>query len=155
TASLEVFDLKQLLIDVVPAYQDLYPDAYIELQPINDTIFINGSQELIVQMLDKLISNAIDFHQTDTPIELSLKVEEKSCMLMVRNIGIMLPDNMTEQLFQPMVSLRQSATPSSLPHLGLGLHIVKLVAEIHKGRVEGRNWQEGVEFCIELPIIRS
>lgn len=155
TASLELFDLKQLLIDVVPAYQDLYPNADIELKPIDEAIVIKGSQELIVQMLDKLISNAVDFHQTDTVIELSLKAEKKRCFLTVRNTGIKLPDEMTEQLFQPMVSLRQSGMSSSLPHLGLGLHIVKLVAEIHKGHVDGRNWHQGVEFCIELPIIRT
>ena len=155
TMSLVEFDLKQLLLDVVPAYQDLYPNTAIELEPIKESIQITGSQELIVQMLDKLISNAIDFHQQDTAVVLSLKSDAKSCLLTVRNTGIHLPDNMSEQLFQPMVSIRKSGSQSTLPHLGLGLYIVQLITETHHGYVEAKNWQEGVEFCVELPITKS
>ncbi len=150
SVELVTFDLNQLLIEVVPAYQDLYPTTRIELQHISSSVFINGSQELIVQMLDKLLSNAVDFHQDDTTIILSLSLKDEHCVLSIKNRGVMLPDGASEQLFHPMVSFRQST--SSNPHLGLGLHIVKLVANVHKGRVEGRNWQHGVEFFIELPI---
>jgi len=154
SVSLVEFDLTQLLNDVIPAYQDLYSDARIALQPIESNIIINGSQELVVQMLDKLISNAVDFHQVGTAITLSLKHETTQCILTIRNTGVHLPEQMSEQLFQPMVSIRQSTSQSSLPHLGLGLYIVQLIAQLHKGYVEGKNWQDGVEFCVALPIIR-
>jgi len=155
TVSLVDFDLSALLIDVVPVYQDLYPEVQFEFESIQEAIFIRGSQELVVQMLEKLISNAVDFHQTDTAVELSLKSDGDSSVLTVRNTGSQLPENMSEQLFQPMVSVRQSTSPSSVPHLGLGLHIVKLVAEVHHGKVDCRNWQQGVEFFITLPITKT
>jgi len=155
TVSLVEFDLKQLLQDVVPAYQDLYANTRIELESFNENVTINGAQELIVQMLDKLISNAVDFHEANTAIVLSLSRGEKNCVLKVRNTGVHLPDEMSEQLFQPMVSIRQSVPQSNLPHLGLGLYIVQLIAETHHGKVEAINWQSGVEFCVELPITKS
>jgi len=152
---LEKFDLKQLLLDIVPAYQDLYPQTMIEIEVIDEQVNVMGSQELIVQMLDKLISNAVDFHTQDTVVILGLTSQAKSCLLSVKNTGIHLPDKMSEQLFQPMVSIRQSTSQSSLPHLGLGLYIVQLIAEMHQGKVEGLNWQDGVEICVELPLTKS
>jgi len=155
TVSLVDFNLKQLLLDLVPAYQDLYPNTVIELQPIKEDVYITGSQELIVQMLDKLISNADDFHQENTAIVLNLKNEGKNCLLTVRNTGAKLPDKMSDQLFQPMVSIRKSGSESTQPHLGLGLYIVQLITENHHGHVEALNWQDGVEFCVELPRTKS
>jgi len=155
SVSLVEFNLTQLLSDVVPTYQDLYPNTRIELESLNENAIINGSQELIVQMLDKLISNAVDFHEVETAVVLNLKSGDKTCVLTVRNTGIHLPEEMSEQLFQPMVSIRQSAPQSNLPHLGLGLYIVQLIAETHHGKVEAVNWQNGVEFCVELPITKS
>jgi two-component system sensor histidine kinase ChvG len=58
---------------------------------------------------------------------------------------------MHEQLFDSLVSLREKR--SSGQHLGLGLHIVRLVAEAHGGFVSARNLpnDKGVEFTISLP----
>jgi len=155
SVTLTEFDLNQLLNDVVPSYQDLYPDTIIEVALAKESLMINGSQELVVQMLDKLISNAVDFHEIGTAILLSLTTDVETCILTVRNTGMYLPDEMTEQLFQAMVSIRQSTVQSKSPHLGLGLYIVQLIAETHHGKVKAANWQNGVEFYIELPITKS
>jgi K+-sensing histidine kinase KdpD len=67
----------------------------------------------------------------------------------VRNTGTTLPDMLPEQLFDSLVSIREK---SGGRHLGLGLHIVRLVAEAHGGAVSARNLESGngVEFTIQL-----
>lgn len=145
------FDLQQLLTNLLPIYNDLYPTVTLHLEAEHESVIILGSEDLIVQMLDKLISNAVDFHLLGSPIILGLRVEGVSCFLIVKNTGISLPEGMALQLFQPMVSIRQSMSQSDNPHLGLGLYMVKLVAKVHGGEVTTRNWQQGVEFSIELP----
>ncbi|MDQ7073020.1 MAG: ATP-binding protein [Gammaproteobacteria bacterium] len=107
----------------------------------------------MVQMLDKLIANAVDFHLPETSIVVSLYVSDSVAILSINNEGPTLPENMDGQLFQPMVSIRETVTQSSSPHLGLGLYIVKLIVQQHKGKVTAKNWQQGVEFQVELPII--
>jgi len=57
-------------------------------------------------------------------------------------------------LFDSMVTLRDArvAEPSAGTHLGLGLFIVRLVAEFHGGRASARNLERGgVRFEVEVP----
>ena len=58
---------------------------------------------------------------------------------------------MEKQLFQSMVSIREKKGKNDEPHLGLGLHIVRLIAEFHNGEVSARNLVDGVSFTLEIP----
>lgn len=152
--SLSQFDLAVLLQNVIPTYRDIYEGIDIKLEINDKPVIITGSEELIVQMLDKLISNAIDFHQSDSSIEVSLDTSQNHCVLKVRNTGTHLPSNMHNQLFQAMVSIRPKSN-TTMPHLGLGLYVVNLIVTAHSGTVEAKNWQDGVEFYVTLPITGS
>ncbi|HRP87211.1 MAG TPA: sensor histidine kinase, partial [Gammaproteobacteria bacterium] len=70
--------------------------------------------------------------------------------LVVANSGSRLPPGPAERLFDSLVSARPAG---AAPHLGLGLFIVRLVAEHHGGRATARNLPQdgGVEFVVELP----
>jgi signal transduction histidine kinase len=64
----------------------------------------------------------------------------------VENDGPVIPDAMLGRLFDSMVTLREGE------HLGLGLYIVRLVAEFHGGRVRAMNLPggKGVRFEVEV-----
>ena len=71
--------------------------------------------------------------------------------LAVSNPGPLLPDALRSKLFEPMVSLRESREHDAV-HLGLGLHIVRLVAEAHGGSVHvDSDADSGTVFGFELP----
>ena len=60
---------------------------------------------------------------------------------------------MRARLFDSLVSVRDKPQRSEGGvHLGFGLHVVKLVAELHQGRADARNLPsgEGVEFVLHL-----
>ena len=107
-----------------------------------------GSPELIVQMLDKLVDNAVDFSNTGDEISIKLLPDGDALVLSVSNPGPSLPDNMRNQLFESMVSVR---TDAGGDNLGLGLNIAKLIAEGHGGSIRGENTDEGVRFVVVLP----
>ena len=69
------------------------------------------------------------------------------------NYGAKLPADMEDQLFNSMISLRQDKTGND-PHLGLGLYIVRLIAEFSGGSVKAENLStgDGVRFIVELPV---
>ena len=63
---------------------------------------------------------------------------------------------MQGRLFESMVSLRPAAGASA-PHLGLGLYIVRLIAEFHGGEAIARNREdgEGVVVAVAMPVLED
>jgi signal transduction histidine kinase len=103
--------------------------------------------EAIAQALDKLVSNAADFAVTGTPIRIGLAREggrAPAWRIVVANQGPALPATMRDSLFDSMVSVRVGAGRGSA-HLGMGLYLVRLVAEFHGGRAFARDIAGGVE----------
>lgn len=113
---------------------------------------IVGSAELLAQLLDKLVSNALDFALPDTAISVALERHGNSLVLSVANQGPQLPQEMHDNLFDSMVSMRQGK--SDQPHLGLGLYIVRLIADYHHAQVEVENLDAppGVIFRVNFPL---
>lgn len=114
---------------------------------------MHGMPDLIVQMLDKLVANAVDFAAADTCIDLSVARRAGCIELEVRNQGSLLPEEMADKLFQSMVSIRHDKGPED-PHLGLGLYIVRLIAEAHGARARAFNLPDnnGVGMQIVFPV---
>lgn len=112
--------------------------------------------DLIEQMLDKLIANAADFRLPGTPITVGLDVDPAGWSLTVANRGPILPESMHGQLFDSMVSVRP-ARGAQEPHLGLGLYIVRLIAEFHGAVVAGANLpgKDGARFSVTFPRIAA
>ncbi len=115
-------------------------------------VFIQGDPDRIRQMLDKLIENAVAFHQKGTAVELHLQPGKNTHLLRIINQGPTIPSNMLEEIFNSMVSIRTSN--DIRPHLGLGLFIARTIARYHNGSIRATNLEDGrsgVCFLIELP----
>jgi signal transduction histidine kinase len=134
------------LSSAVAAYRDVYPDRSFDFDTILDSSMTQGSPELIIQMLDKLVDNAVDFSSADDTITIGLLHKKAALLLSVTNPGTPLPQQMRSQLFDSMVSIR----PGSDKHLGLGLYVAKLIAEGHGGRIDARNTDDGVAVVVTL-----
>jgi signal transduction histidine kinase len=112
---------------------------------------IDGSPDLIAQLLDKLMDNAADFTPPDGRIALALEAGPRDYKLSVSNEGPPLPPQLNGRLFESLVSSRGSS--DGKPHLGLGLYIVRLIADFHHSRVTATNLPEdaGVAITLEIP----
>lgn len=153
TEELETFDIASVVKGCVEGYQQAHPDQSYLLQiNLNNESKINGSPDLIAQMLDKLVSNANDYSKDNTEIIIQIQNESNNVILNVMNQGEPLQHEMINNLFDSMVSLRKQKTDE--PHLGLGLHIVRLIAEFHHGSVKAYNTDNKmVCFEVSLPTI--
>ncbi|MFV2058856.1 MAG: ATP-binding protein, partial [Thiohalomonadales bacterium] len=110
----------------------------LQANSLNGDIYIKGCAELIAQLLDKLVSNALDFSDKSTPVTISLIEKPSHITLSVANSGSQLPEYMQSNLFESMVSVREK--PSEQAHLGLGLYIVRLIADFHSAKPFARNF---------------
>ncbi|KAA3628219.1 MAG: HAMP domain-containing protein [Proteobacteria bacterium] len=150
----EPVDLGALLASCVAGYRTAYPESRFELllNGIDTDLRINGQPDLLAQLLDKLIDNAVSFSPADQPIQIRLNQESDRVLLSIINYGPLLPASLRNRLFDPMVTVREKRYDA--PHLGLGLYIVRLIAERHHATVTAKNLPQapGVEFLVSFPI---
>ncbi len=146
-------DLRELLISAVGGYRSAFPQVRFELQTPQDACFLRGAPDLIVQMLDKLVDNAVDFCPDQGAIVIALVREAGDYRLSVGNDGPPIPDALLPRLFESLFEQRPS--PGDKPHFGLGLYIVRLIAEFHGGRAVAGNRADGggAVFTLVLPSI--
>ena len=148
----ERFDLARVLTGCVDGYRVAYPQHTLKLELPSGEVIFNGAPEMIAQMLDKLVANAVEFSAAGTPIVVRLERGDTDLRLSVENEGPLLPDAMGGRLFDSMVSVRGDQA-SDAPHLGLGLYIVRLIAEAHRGSAMAQNREDGrgVVVSVALP----
>jgi two-component system, OmpR family, sensor histidine kinase ChvG len=147
------FDLRGVVSSAVAAYRDGFPLARFALEVPADPCFIRGAPDLLVQLLDKLIENAVDFCPSAGVITVRLERAQSSYLLQVINDGPPIPSEVLGRLFESLFEQRQGRDDK--PHFGLGLYIVRLVAEFHGGRAVAGNRADGggAVFTITLPFI--
>jgi signal transduction histidine kinase len=150
---LECFDLAELVRTIGDGYAQAYPQHKFRLDCPAGPIWIDGSPDLIAQLLDKLVENALDFCDPGTAVSMRLHTYGKEVLLEVENQGARLPETAALQLFDSMVSVR-GGNRSDRPHLGLGLYIVRLIAEHHGASVSAENvgGSRAVVFRVVFPL---
>lgn len=160
----ERFDLAAVVRGCVEGYRLAYREHAIELAVQGDApMAVDGSPDLLAQMLDKLVGNAMDFAAPGTPVKLSLTVTAGRALLAVENQGPPLPESMRGRLFESMVSVREAGTGKggankpSEPHLGLGLYVARLIAQFHHGEIVADNLPAdegaGVRISVSIPLL--
>jgi signal transduction histidine kinase len=147
------FDLRELLSSAVAAYRGGFPQAHFALETPADPCFIRGAPDLLVQLLDKLIENAVDFCPAAGGITVRLERMPGNYVLQVQNDGPPIPPALHGRLFESLFEQRQDRDDK--PHFGLGLYIVRLVAEFHGGTAVADNRTDGggAIFTVTLPLI--
>ena len=123
------FDLAALLRLQVEGLRSSHPTLKLVLSGAEEPLVLHGVPDLISQALDKLVSNAVDFHRPGSTIEIGCTRRAGGVALSVRNEGPPLPRD--ADIFQSMYSVREGHQPE--PHLGLGLYLARLICEFHGG----------------------
>lgn len=147
------FPLNELVEGCVQGYQMTYGHYKFQLTNNSTPLMINADPDFIVQMLDKLIGNAMEFSEYQDPIELLVSQNSHYAVLSVSNIGPLLPENMSDELLKSMVSVRTQSKENS-SHLGLGLFIAKMICDYHQGKISiaNREDQRGVIVTVMFPL---
>jgi dedicated sortase system histidine kinase len=153
-AEITDIDLTELIRALTLGYADSYREATFLQKLPKQSITCPLSPDLVSQAMDKLISNAVDFHRPGTPISIELiRNDMDSATLKVINQGPQIDDATRQCLFRSMGSRRPSNDQQ--PHLGLGLYLVRLIAEFHQGKAWVENQDDGVCFAVKFPSLPS
>lgn len=150
----EHFAINELASMCIQGYQMTYKEYQFILTNSDEKLTINADPDYIVQILDKLINNAMEFSNKEDPITISLSRKMNNAQLSISNIGDLLPEKMTDELLNSMVSIR-TKNKNDKTHLGLGLFIAKMISEFYQGKITiaDRDDKKGVNVTLNLPLI--
>lgn len=158
SADYSVIELDQLLDQCVKGYRNAYPSVPFEFNAErHDTIkgserysFI-GVPDLLVQMLDKLVSNAVEYAQKETPIKIALRVEDDEInsrfLITIDNSG---PAFNLPKTGEVTADKKARLSLHQVPHLGIGLYIAQQISEFHGGTLSIDNTEKGVQVSVSL-----
>lgn len=147
----QAMDLAALLRDYVAARRDAHPDRTLSLSlAAGPEAGFEGAEDLLAQLLDKIVDNALDFAPADGRIELRLGRDGDDWCLEIENQGPPIEPAAQAAMFDSMVSFRTAR--SDAPHLGLGLYVARCIAEYHGGRIAARPSRDGTVIEVRLPV---
>ena len=140
-------DLSALVAAEVESQRLMRPDLIFELRRQASPLSVQGNPERLVQLLQNLLTNAIDHHELGTPIRVTLDRAGAWASLRVENQGPPLPPE-GDAIFDLFASFRAQTDPGS--KRGFGLYLVRLIAERYGGSVRARDLPGGDGVCFEV-----
>jgi signal transduction histidine kinase len=121
-----------------------------------ESVWVNVDPTRIDQVLANLLTNAVKYTPPPGRIEVSVRREDGEAVFSVRDSGLGLEPQLLPRIFDLFVQ-GERGLDRSQGGLGIGLTLVRRIAELHDGRVEARSEGpgKGSEFIVHLPAIEA
>ena len=151
----EQVQLRPLLEQNLDRYQNLYPDRRFVFASDNSHPIVIARPERVTQVLDNILSNAVEHSFANALIELSFSANESSVRIEVKNEGDSLPEDISQdELFDLFVSYTASGYRD---WRGIGLYVVKLIVEHYGGTVSARSRcdKSGAHVKVTFPLVTA
>jgi PAS domain S-box-containing protein len=153
----ENLDLRQLARTVAEDRRPVLEQAGLGLLlDIPETpVWVMGDPTRLTQIVNNLLDNSVKFAKGRHNVLVRVRVDEENrqAILSVRDEGVGIEPELLPRLFTPFLQADRSLDRSR-GGLGLGLAMVKGLAELHGGSVEASSAGSGrgAEFTIRLPL---
>jgi len=149
--TLEPVDVNELLIEVAALIRPTLSAHVIAFELDKAAPNVRADRDKLTQVVTNLLNNAIKYSPPGGEIRLSSQSGESWVRVSVRDQGTGIPADQLETVFERYT--RVQATARYVQGTGLGLPIVRQIAEMHGGRA----WVESVigtgsVFWVELPM---
>jgi signal transduction histidine kinase len=143
-------DLGQVCDRVVAELQAVHPQTEIRVERRGELAGVCDEQR-IAQAVSNLVSNATKYGSSGAPVHVELSGEaDDEITISVKNAGPVISKETRDSLFEPLV--RGVSSDGTGVNLGLGLYIVREIAQAHGGCVSvDSSAENGTVFEIRLP----
>jgi signal transduction histidine kinase len=145
-------DVRQLVHDAADYIEPLVEEKGQQLRVSAEAgAPLMGHRHLLFQLLVNLLDNAVKHAPEGSVIELSASCSEGRWMLSVSDSGPGIPAEERQRVFERLYRLDRSR---HTPGLGLGLSLVKAIADLHRAAVTIQARQPGAQVSVSLPVGR-
>jgi signal transduction histidine kinase len=121
-----------------------------------EPVWVRCDRVRLAQVLSNLLNNAAKYTQRGGVIRLAVERANGEALFRVSDNGIGIPAEMLPKIFELFTQVERSLDRSQ-GGLGVGLTVVKRLAEMHGGRVEAASSGPagGSEFTVRLPALEA
>ncbi len=145
----EEIDLSLIIKDQLSAKSAIITKkSFLVHESVPKEIRIKGDSFLMSQAVSNILDNAFGFMDTKSNLWISLVQNGNRVMLSFKNEGPFIPEYALSRLCERFYSLPRPDTGQK--STGLGLNFVQEIISLHQGRLEIRNWENGVEVVLKL-----
>jgi signal transduction histidine kinase len=150
-AAFQTVDMSALAEDLADSMAPLFEEADKHFQcDIAAQLQVRGDGDLLTQLLINLLENALEHSRDGAQVFLRLAVTGRCVCLDVGDDGPGIPESVGERIFERFHRLDHSRHSAGN---GLGLALVKSIAELHDGHASLAASKPGAVFRIELPLL--
>ncbi|WP_214473855.1 ATP-binding protein [Mesorhizobium sp. dw_380] len=144
-------DLGEILQTIAEIYADVAEDDGKSLSSAGlhqAAEPIHGDPELLTQMFANLVENALRHCPPGTAVKLSVTRQGERILAHVADNGPGIPADEREKVFQRLYRLDHSR---STPGSGLGLSLVRAIADLHGASITLENCRPGLDVVVSFP----
>ncbi|MFI7419989.1 sensor histidine kinase [Nonomuraea sp. NPDC049684] len=146
------FDLTDVAEHVLDQAGEEAAEREVTIHRLLDSAPTTGEAVLVERLVQNLVENAIRHNQPKGEVWVTTRRRAEQVELVVANTGLHVPPYEIETIFQPFRRLHGDRLRSERGS-GLGLSIVRVIAEAHRGTVIARPRDEGgLTITVELPV---
>ncbi|TGV08787.1 HAMP domain-containing protein [Mesorhizobium sp. M8A.F.Ca.ET.173.01.1.1] len=145
-------DLGEILQTIAEIYTDVAEDDGKVLSPtqLNEMVDrVHGDRELLTQMFANLVENALRHCPPGTTINLTVTRRGERVLASVADNGPGIPPGEREKVFQRLYRLDHSR---STPGSGLGLSLVRAIADLHGATIALEDRKPGLAVVVSFPV---
>ena len=142
--------MEEVLLDAISTIRKRYPSMQIHMSLPDELLIVPMDPLLIKQVIMNLLENAYFHAHSQKPVECFLRSSDESASLHIRDYGIGIPKEHTDDIFDAAPSSPSSASDTR-KGMGIGLSICKAIINAHGGSIHAVSHPDGAEFYFTLP----
>lgn len=121
-----------------------------------EPVYLNADRARLAQLFGNLLNNSCKYTRPTGSISLTAELAGDEVIVSVEDNGAGIPPDKLDSIFDMFMQVDRTAERSQ-GGLGIGLTLVKRLAEMHGGTIEARSGGEGQgsEFVVTLPVLRK
>ena len=130
----EPVSLKKIVADIVEFMEPVLIEKKVTIHCTMEDVLLIGNKGLLREMAMNLIDNAVKYNLPGGHVYVSLRKKENTIYFTVQDTGIGIPEDKQKRVFERFYRA-DSSRSKKINGSGLGLSIVKHIAERHHGTI--------------------
>ncbi|AOR23793.1 HAMP domain-containing sensor histidine kinase [Clostridium taeniosporum] len=145
------FQIKEFVTKIIERFSQIFIDKCIDFKLVCENNYvISADSNMLEKAINNFITNAIDHVDGRRVIELTIENKEDGIEISVFNTGSYIQIENLEKIWDVYYKTDKARSRTYGGH-GLGLSIVKLIADLHGGSTKVKNIEDGVIFSLKIP----